>query len=289
MPHFDHHSVDRQPLRSCAWGARVVLGYTHCVGALWYHNFLGWASFLLASWDILVLMTVSMDDLLYLRRHLNTSHSCICVGSDLTPATVAGTSSASHLHSPAVFTHTSMFILSAQSSHVELVLFVPLCTDSVPISTTGSACIAPSGAGIISISTCNCYRIWETEGESHELTVLTKTPFCPPHLSSFQELGGRVSMCRAASHAAVLLTTGRRPDLDHPQHSESLGSHQSRLDWSSTRIVLGTLSCVAMRLQSTMSSLASRRIFGWGTLRCNASCLLSSALPSTLLDSWAHL
>ena len=50
-----------------------------------------------------MLMTVSMNDLLYLRRHLNTSRSCICVSSDLFPATVGRTSSASHLrHSPAV-------------------------------------------------------------------------------------------------------------------------------------------------------------------------------------------
>ena len=68
------------------------------------------------------------------------------------------------------------------------------------------------------------------EGESHELSLLTQTSGWPPHLSSFQQLGERVSMCRAASHAAVLLTLRRRPDLDPPEHSESLESHQSRLD-----------------------------------------------------------
>ena len=44
--------------------------------------------------DIPVLMTVSMDDLLYLRRRLNTSHYFICVGSDLTPATSSALPSA---------------------------------------------------------------------------------------------------------------------------------------------------------------------------------------------------
>ena len=61
-----------------------------------------------------------------------------------------------------------------------------------------------------------------------ELSLLTKTLGCPPHLSSSQQLG--VSMCRAASHAAALLTTRQRLDLDLPQHLESLESHRSRLD-----------------------------------------------------------
>ena len=63
-----------------------------------------------------------------------------------------------------------------------------------------------------------------------ELSLLTKTPVCPPHLFSFPQSGERVSMCRAASHTAVLLTLHRQPDLDLPQHSESLESHQLRLD-----------------------------------------------------------
>ena len=65
-----------------------------------------------------------------------------------------------------------------------------------------------------------------------ELSLLTKTLDCPPHLSSFQQLGERVSTCPTVSHAFVLLTPHRWPDLDPPQHSESLGSHQSRLDLS---------------------------------------------------------
>ena len=60
-----------------------------------------------------------------------------------------------------------------------------------------------------------------------ELSLLTKTLDCPPHHFSFLQSGERVSMCRAASHAAVLLTPHRRPDLDPPQHSES--HHISRV------------------------------------------------------------
>ena len=43
-----------------------------------------------------------------------------------------------------------------------------------------------------------------------ELSLLTKTPDCPPHLFSILQSGERVSMCRAASHAAVLLTPQAR-------------------------------------------------------------------------------
>ena len=39
----------------------------------------------------------------------------------------------------------------------------------------------------------------------------------------------RVALCRGVLHAAALLTL-QQPDLDLPQHSESLESHQSRLD-----------------------------------------------------------
>ena len=148
-------------------------------------------------------MTVSMDDLLYLRRHLNTSHSCICVGSDLTPATVARTSSASHLrHSLAVSRRISMLNLFAQSFHVELVLFVPLRTDS---------------------------KHWMI-------------------LSSSQQSDGCVALPRTVLQG---------------------------------RDFLVVLTCVAMRLPSTLSSLASRRIFGRGTLRCIGSPVNSSRFPGT--------
>ena len=165
-----------------------------------------------------------MDDLLYLRRHMNTSHFCICVGSDLTPATVARTSSASHLrHSPAVFRHASMLVLSAQFSHVELALFVPLRTGSVTVSTPGCASIASSsqhatatGSGV-------------SEGESHELSLLTKTSDDPPPLSSSQQSDGFVALPRTGPHSQDFLNVP---------------------------------TCVAMRLLSTLRSMASRRISG---------------------------
>ena len=60
------------------------------------------------------------------------------------------------------------------------------------------------------------------------ISLLTKTLDCPPHLSSFQQIG--VSTCRAVSPGAALLTPRRQSDLDLPQRSGSLESHRSRLD-----------------------------------------------------------
>ena len=61
------------------------------------------------------------------------------------------------------------------------------------------------------------------EKEVCELSLLAKTPDRPPHLFSFLQSGERVSMCRAASHAAVLFTPHRRPDLDLPTALEITG------------------------------------------------------------------
>ena len=92
--------------------------------------------------------------------------------------------------------------------------------------------------------------------------MLTKTPDCLPHLFSIQQFDERVSMCRAVSHAAALLTLHRQLDLDLPQHSESLESHQSRLDLSAARISLGT--CAATKLPNMLSSLVSHIAVGRG-------------------------
>ena len=212
------------------------------------------------------------------------------MGSDLTPATLTRTSSASHLrHSPAVFRHASMLILSAQSSHVELVLFVPLSTGSVTVSTSGCASIASSGTGIISISTSNCDRIWGTGGEAHELSLLTKTSDCPPHLSSLQQLG---KTCFDVSGCVACYCSVDAPSLAR------LGSPATLGTTGVTSVAFGLVSrsnvsrhVVVCRDEAPKhSEQPDVSPYLWmGTLRCNSSYLLPSALPSVLLDSLAHL
>ena len=175
-------------------------------------------------------MTVSMDDLLDLRRHLNTSHSCICVGSDPTPATVARTSSVSHLrHSSTVFRHASMLILSAQSSHVELAF---LCHFAPTLSPFQRLAAHPSH--LLALAPSPSQHATSTgsgapEGESHEISMLTRTSDDPPPLSSSHQSDGCVAVPRTGPHGQEFLDV---------------------------------LTCVSMRLPSTLSCLASPRIFG---------------------------
>ena len=200
-------------------------------------------------------MTVSMDDLLDPRRHLNTLHSCVCVRSDPTPATVARTSSVSHLRqSSTVFRHASMLILSAQSCHVELAF----CHFLQTLSPLQRLCAPPShllalvsfrlDLGYLRVS-----RMSSLCRRKHRIDLRTSL-----HSNRL------VNVLRCVELRRMLLSCRRCvAGWTWIFHSiQNHWSHMSRVRIDRPLKAFSERCRVAMKLPSTLSCLASRRTCG---------------------------